>query len=472
MIIYNRIPRGLAVAGLAASLILTACGGGESGSIGAGAPAATTVGSISGFGSVIVNGVRFDDSAARVTDDADNSISSSSLGLGTTVEVSGSVNDDGTGSASSINVFSEVQGPILKLNAGTFSILGFNVSVDGATVYADFSGLSALVDGDIVEVHGIRSGNAITATRIERKTPVAGDILIKIRGQVAALNKLTNTFTIGNVTVKYVAGDVSPNVDALDNGDFVKVRSKSVATGNTVTASRVQVVGIRPFGFADNGKAELEGVVSDFVRLDQFKVGGIAVDASTATFVRGQSTSIANGTRLEVKGVYTNNVITASKVKFEDGARVDEFELHGLVSNFTSLSNFVVRGVTVDASGSGVLFERGLASEVATTRRVLEVEGSIVSTTSGSILRATKVKFEELKGSDTATGAGEFEFKGSVISTSGDTMVVGTRTVNLTEKTVFRRMTRAQIVKGAFLEIKGKLQSDGSVLAERISLED
>lgn len=464
----KRISRGVAAAGLAASLILTGCGGGgDGGSIG-GSASSTSVGSISGFGSVIVNGVRFDDSAARVTDDSDNSISASSLGLGMTVEVSGSVNDDGTGSASSINVFSEVQGPISNLNvaAGTFSILGFDITVSGATVFEDFAGLSALVNGNIVEVHGSRSGNAITATRIERKTPGAGDTLIKIRGQISGLNATTSTFTIGTVTVNYAGAQVSPNTGALAEGGFVKVRSTLSATGNTVTATRIQVVGSRPFGFADSGKSELEGVVSDFVSLSDFKIGGIAVNAANAIFVRGQSASIANGTRLEVKGVYNNNVITASKVKFEDGVGADEFELHGVVSDFTSLSSFVVRGVTVDASGSGVLFERGTASEVA-NGRVLEVEGSIESTASGSILRASKVKFEDATG-----GAGEFEFKGSVISISGETMVVGTRTVTLTSSTVFRRMTKAQIVAGAFLEIKGNLQSDGSVMAERISLED
>lgn len=476
----KRISRGVAAVGLAASLILTGCGGGgDGGSIG-GSASSTSVGSISGFGSVIVNGVRFDDSAAesagRVTDDDGKSIASSSLGLGMTVEVSGSVNDDGTGSASSINVFSELQGPISNLEANTFSILGFNITVSSATVFEDFAGLSALANGNIVEVHGTRSGNAITATRIELKTtPVGDEPLIKIRGQVAALNKTTNTFMIGNVTVNYGAAKVSPNVEALDNGDFVKVRSTSVATGNTVTASRVQVVGSRPFGFADGGKSELEGVVSDFVSLSQFKVGGITVNASTATIVRGVKENIADGTRLEIKGVFNNNVITASKVKVEDGARVDEFELHGVVRPFTSLSDFVVRGVTVDASGSGVpggvLFERGLASEVA-DGRVIEVEGSIVSTASGSILRATKVKFEDSTGSNTAAGAGEFEFKGTVGSVSGNTLVIGTHTVTLTSNTKFRRMDKAEIVAGAFLEIKGKLQSDGSVIAERISLED
>lgn len=467
----KRISRGMVAAGLAASLVLTACGGGgDGGTVGASATA-TSVGAISGFGSVIVNGVRFDDSTARITDDSDSTISSSNLGLGMRVEVRGSVNDDGTGSASSINVFSEVQGPVSNLNAGagTFSILGFNVSVDGATVFEDFLGLTALADGNTVEVHGTRSGNSIVASRVELKTPAPGDTFIKVRGQIA--NVTPSTFTIGAVTVNYASAQVSPNTAAIVKDAYVKVRSTSAATGNNVTATRVQVVGSRPFGFADNGKSELEGVVSDFVSISQFSVGGIAVNAATAVFVRGAAASVANGTRLEVKGVYSNNVITASKVKFEDASGTDSFELHGSVSNFVSLSNFVVRGVKVDASGTDVLFERGAASEVA-DGRLLEVEGSIQSTASGSILRASKVKFEDLTGSNTAASAGEFEFKGSVISISGDTMLVGTRAVTLTSATVFRRMTKAQIVAGAFLEIKGALQNDGSVIAQRVSLED
>ena len=106
MILKTRFSGGVVSASLAATLILTACGGGGDAAVaspGASA-AATTVGSISGFGSIIVNGVRFEDNAARITDDSDNSMSASALGLGMTVEVRGSVNDDGSGSASSCSM--------------------------------------------------------------------------------------------------------------------------------------------------------------------------------------------------------------------------------------------------------------------------------------------------------------------------------------------------------------------------------
>ena len=51
-------------------------------------------------------------------------------------------------------------------------------------------------------------------------------------------------------------------------------------------------------------------------------------------------------------------------------------------------------------------------------------------------------------------------------------LVVAGRTVIVDSDTVFRRITESQLVAGAFVEIKGDLQDDGSVIADRISLED
>jgi Domain of unknown function (DUF5666) len=181
--------------------LLSACGGGSgSGSSPSGTGTGNTqpplalptgldgtVGTISGFGSVIVNGVRYDDSAATVKDDFGNSLSSNRLGLGMTVHLRGKSNDDGSGSASGINVFSELQGPISSLNAtaGTFSLFGMSIIVNAKTVFADVSGLAALNNGNIVEIYGLRDGNSVTATRIERKTPAAGETVVKLRTSFA-----------------------------------------------------------------------------------------------------------------------------------------------------------------------------------------------------------------------------------------------------------------------------------------------
>jgi len=487
----THIPRGLAAASLAAGLVLAGCGGGggggDSSAAGGGGTvtaADTTVGAITGFGSIIVNGVRFDDDGAAVSDDFGNLISSGDLRLGMTVEIHGAINDDGTGSASEITLFSELKGPVSDLDAaaGTFSVLGFEVVTDGETVFEDISGLDALADGDFVEVFGARSGNTITASRIEKKDPNT-DADVRLRGQVENLDTATTSFTLGTVTIDYSTADVRPNLGALVDGAFVKVRSNALPNGDVIQASRVQVVGNLPFSIDDGGKIEIDGVVSDFSSISSFVVSGITVDATNATFLRGDASQVGNGTRLEVEGPFANGVLTAAKVKFEDGAGIDEFELHGAISNFVSLADFQVRGVTVDASGE-VLFERGTADDVG-DGRVVEVEGSVQASDSGTVLVASKLKFEDVSGGggnddnggrgngdDNSSGNGEFEFKGVISSIDGDTLVVDGRTVTIDSDTAFRRITQSQLVVGAFVEIKGELLADGSVTADRISLED
>ncbi|MDH5540523.1 MAG: hypothetical protein OEY03_14070, partial [Rhizobacter sp.] len=65
---------------IGAALVLVACGGGGSSAPPAGASASSfTAGPITGFGSVIVNGVRFDDSSASISDDDGNSRSRDDL---------------------------------------------------------------------------------------------------------------------------------------------------------------------------------------------------------------------------------------------------------------------------------------------------------------------------------------------------------------------------------------------------------
>ena len=147
---------------------------------------------------------------------------------------------------------------------------------------------------------------------------------------------------------------------------------------------------------------------------------------------------------------------------------------------------------------------------VVANGRFVEVEGSVDSSSGSAVLVATKLKFEDVSGGDgssddnsggssgsddnggssgsddnggssgsddnggssSSDDSNEFEFKGTISAVGGDTIQVGGRSVTITSGTQFRRITREQLVAGAFVEIKGELQADGSVLAERISLED
>ena len=194
---------------VAATLVAGCGGGGNGGSSAVGASGSSAgssfaAGAIAGFGSVIVNGVRFDDSKANVSDDDGQVADSSGLRLGMQVEIEGgAVSDDGTGAraeAAEIRVGSELVGPVSAVNSAAKSlvVLGQTVLVLDTTVFDDrlVGGFAAISVGTVLEVHGTRdaSTGAITATRIEPSTAAGG---LKLRGPIAALDTAAKTFTIG-----------------------------------------------------------------------------------------------------------------------------------------------------------------------------------------------------------------------------------------------------------------------------------
>jgi hypothetical protein len=152
----------------AASLMLAlglmmGCGGGGDSATANGF--AFTQGTITGFGSIIVGGVRFDDSQAQVIDDDDQAHNRGELKLGMTVEIrSDHVRAASSGSGRSadarhIRFGSELVGPATDIvpgtTGGTFKVLAQFVDVDNNTVFEDSlaGGLSMIQPDDIVEVH-------------------------------------------------------------------------------------------------------------------------------------------------------------------------------------------------------------------------------------------------------------------------------------------------------------------------------
>ena len=202
----------VALVGAGVLALVAACGGG--GGSDATAPGATpssfSSGVISGFGSVIVNGVRWDDSSASVTDDDGNRKSRSDLKLGMTVEVDGGpVNKSAaTGVAMAIRYGAETLGPVTSVDtaASTLVVLGQTVEVTASTVFGESitGGLAGIAAGAVVEVHGLYDAAAakVVATRIEVKTGVTE---YRLRGTLGALDTTAKTFQIGSETISYAS---------------------------------------------------------------------------------------------------------------------------------------------------------------------------------------------------------------------------------------------------------------------------
>jgi Domain of unknown function (DUF5666) len=380
---------------LAFTVTLVGCGGGvESGGTGVTPTTSSASGPITGFGSVVVNGVRFDDSSATVTDADGIARSRDDLRLGMTTDVQGSAitvdaSGTSTGTAKSIVYGSDLLGPIDSIDvAGARLVaLGQTVDIVSTTVFDDVSisgGLAALAVGNVIEVYSLfdAASGHYTATRIERKSGVTS---YRLRGIVTNLDANAKAFNIGSERISY-AGVPGPAPASLVNGNFVRVQLQPLKVGGVwLVVALKNGVG----GPGDTDDARLEGLISAFSSATRFSVNGITVDASAANPPAG----LGLGVRVEVEGSARGGVLAATKVKIKTPGDVggQEFELHGPITsaNAPQLS-FVVRGVTVSYSAA-TEFRDGTAAGLGVGTSV-EVRGTLSA--EGTRLVAERITFK------------------------------------------------------------------------------
>lgn len=385
-------PRAMAAV-LAVVLAATGCGGGVgSGGTGTGSFAQ---GAIAGFGSVIVNGVRFDDSAASVIDDDDAARSSSDLKLGMMVEIDAGPIATGTSgkaaTASRIRYGSEVLGPVTRVDTTTnrFTLLGQTVQVGVDTVFDERigGGLSGLAAGNIVEVFGQYDPAAglYRATRVESRSGVTA---WRLRGVVDALDNSARTLRIGSATIAW--GSATSIPADLGVGRVVRIQL-SVSTDS---AGRYVAL---TFGTAlrtppDRPDATLEGVVTSFSSTRSFGVNGQTVDASTASFPDGTS-ALKLGARVTVSGRVEAGTIIATTVSIDSDEKLQErgFEFKGPVQAVsTSARTVTVRGTVISTARSDLRVDGGTLADLVVGRSV-EIKATLVDSRTG--FEATRITF-------------------------------------------------------------------------------
>ena len=383
------------MAGVVLASILTACGGGGGGELagvgtgGTGTVSSTVgVGPISGFGSVIISGVRYDDTAATVTDEDGNARTRADLKLGMVSVVNGSADFvAGTGVATGIRYGSEIVGPVgaVDVAAGRFTVLGATVRIKASTVFDDrLAGIGALRAGDRVEVYGFfnATDGAYTATRIE---PVALTTRFKLRGPVEALDTANRRFTVAGVRLDYSSVSAA-GMPALANGQIVRASSARLPSGGLWA---VDSLGAAPRVALADVEIKIEGDISVLTSPTSFVVDGVTVDASAARI----SGTPAVGRRVEVEGRGRAGILVATELEVadEDTPDAEEFEITALITDFDAdTQRFRLRGQLIDASGP-VSFESGSRSSLANGRRV-ELKGYF-DAQAGAVI-ATKIHFE------------------------------------------------------------------------------
>ena len=392
---------GAALLAVATAAVGMAGGGVDSGGTGR-LRLSYSIGRLAGFGSVVLNGVHYDETRALVLDDEGGLHYRDDLKLGMTLDVTaGPVSTDASTGVSSavadkIVFASAIRGPLqaVNWNGFTLTVLGQTVKVNTDTVFdAPLSGMASLRGGQVLEVHAMldeASGQYI-ATRIELPQGVAS---YKLRGVVSRLDTAARTFYIGNARIGYgnAAADAVP---VLANGATVKVNLRTAPAKGGSWELLDGASGNKPVP-ADAEHLAIDGLVSGYHGLNDFKLNGMKVNAAGAAvvFKGGTNGQIANGVRLLVTGTVSNHVLVAGDVEYRQGGSnsngsPEKVSLKGAIESANAASHsFVLRGSTV-AYDANTTFDHGNAASLVRGASV-DVSGALCA--SGTQVCAAKIK--------------------------------------------------------------------------------
>ncbi len=469
--------------------LLSGCGSGGGGTpsspaSGSTSGSAAASGTITGFGSVFVNGKRFDTSGSSFVVDGESGKSQDDLKKGMAVTVTGSFNGDQR-FASAVSQSDAVEGLVQSIATDGLSlvVMGQTVLVDNTTLIDDNiqgRNILNLVPGkDSVEVNGlIMSGGVIQATFIEKKT--VGTVTPEVRGFVTGHDSNGSPksfFFIGVLKVEYannpvIVGDMPIPSGSNWNGLFVEVKGTVFNSGtSTLTATKVEP---ENQGLGNNmDEFEVEGFVRQVDGPGDFFIGTTHVlTAANTQFRGGTIDEIVVGAKLSAEGRLANGILTAKHVKFQDSVK-----LEGNIAtiNGSSFTITGIPGVTISVNSQTEFKANG--GNTITDLNDLQVGNHVrvrgrVSGSSSVI--ATRV---EQRSADT-----DVDLQGPVQSIAAQNLTVlgvavDTSTISndnfkgLNEQVIGRAAFFNAVEVGTLVKVKGRLV-DGIVKWEEAEFED
>ncbi len=443
---------------------LVACGGGG-GLAGIGGSGFISSGSVTGFGSIFVNGVEFETNSASF-DIEGVSGSQDDLVVGMRVKVSGTVNPDGvTGTATRVEFEDQLEGPISSactedadLENKTCAILGVPVifnAVDTVFVGAGAS-YNTLSQNDEYQISGFfdDAGNLRATAAVKKGVFVMGN-QVEAKGIISNLVANTFTLSIGNTTLSIDANnaDLSQAPGGLADGQFVEVKGNLTnATDTTFTATLVK---LEDNNLDEGAEVEIEGIITRFADTSDFDVDGQAVNANSAVTTPA-NLALHSGMKVEVEGAISNGVLNASKLQLRAG----EVRIQAMASNPTATSfDLTVNGQTItvvvdtstrmDNKQATESFAQAIANLDGQFLRVRGIESD------NDTVIATRVRIDTLD--DTILQAVvDNQSQGASITLLGITMAVN-------NATVFRDINNSAYING-HLDLIGETTNGVSLI--------
>tara|TARA_R110002012_G_scaffold77826_4_gene198134 strand:+ start:23661 stop:26408 length:2748 start_codon:yes stop_codon:yes gene_type:complete len=433
----------------------------------------TATGVITGFGSVYINGVKFETDQAGVTANGEND-TEDALEVGMVVTVNGNVGADGEGAeASSIDYQASAEGPVtgISLADKTITLLGQVYFIDDLTEFENVT-FDSIQIGNWIEISAIENNDGqYIATRIELSSSSEG---IQLVGEVSQLDTVAMTFNIGEQVIDYSSATVEGE---LLDGVEVEVESETDLVDGILVATEVEIEEAQDLAGQLIG---FEGEIEVFTSVTDFVVDDQAITTTDETiFKGGQSSDLALGVDIAVRGSIVADVFVATEIRIEHDT---EIKIEGLIeSTDLETNSIVILGKTIFTDE----YTRFIDDSEDDERRfriddiLIGDKVSIKAFDNEGQLLASQVKRKKTVNEvddDTETT----ELEGKVSDISAPTFSVNGVTVKVTDASVIESPNGAElntseffstITLGTEVEVEGIPQDDGSLLALEIEIE-
>lgn len=500
--IRNRVI-GLA-AGTVAFGVISACGGaGGDGGLdvadGGIRGTGSSVGPVSGFGSVFVNGVEFStgDIPNREVESNDGITAEGLLSEGMILRVEGEWRDDGMGTAEKLSYDDTLRGPVGQVTADpsgagefvTLPVMGQSVRIDRQTVvrgttYAALLSEPAITDHARVSAWRQADGS-YRAGYIQIINPDLTDI--ELEGSISAADTAINEFTIGTITVQYDENSVSFG-SGLTEADLIigtVLEVEGTLKGSVLTAATIDRDDARRFSRSSADDIEFTAVIDASytpsgagARPGEFTMGGLTVRVTDATELDDSITldDLTEGLLIQVEGKFlSDTLVDAEEIELRDG----NAKIKGVVSSSAD-NAFFIGGVEVRVSsttaftvedGSGISFQT-----LPIGNTTVEVEGIEKEQGADIFIEALRVEVDDEPAE--LEDRNEFELEGQlrgITQNPGTVTLLGVQ-INDTSA-VYDDVSRGDIVDDFFngattiLEVEYRRTASGFI-ADEIELEE
>lgn len=359
----------IAISIVASSLLLTACAETQLAEGGIGGTG-ISVGPITGFGSIIQNGVRYDVSQARFMRDGIMVADQSQYRIGEIVKIKGTINADGvTGEATQVDYGSLLQGQITALSEDGKSlyILKQQVRIDSLTVMHGIKLFSDLKLGNVVQISGARDAQGViraNSLTLQQASFVNGSSVQLLEGRISQVDVSNQTFIINGLVIDY--SRVARGALPAEN-QYLRVTSRASLQNNLLLASDYRLT--QEFvEFTVGEEAELEGLVTAFISPSRFAVNGQLVVTTAATeFENSTAADIKLNALLEAEGrINKQGELVAEEISVRQASSAQTRELEGKVSAIDgSTQTLTILGNTLLVDASTSLLEKAADQETS-----------------------------------------------------------------------------------------------------------